>query len=344
LNKRHKPFDFDKEISKHMGRERKVDSKQEAVLNRMLKEPDQWASIDPRLGIYYLLKRVINHRRLCRRYLRSCYGYEVPVLRNNNITAGRFLRPERLPRNEKEATWLVIWWSEWAAREVAFHGMCTILLEDERRDKDTYRAVREACKQAMGTLNDFKTSLLLDGSYADGRLEDWLVDPEVIAWFSARVAMKTSLQANLRLKHSLEEESKSPFSKLLEELPGTVPIELDNLVREGKPPSALARRVAKHLEELGGQSAKLQRKERLAEGEVSDLPTNEPMLEEFLLKEELEELRISSGLSEREYQVLELMLEQYTEEEIAEKLEISKGSVKTYKLRLREKLKQAAGL
>jgi hypothetical protein len=343
LDKRRKPFDFDKEIRKHMGRERIVDSKQEAVLNKMLEEPDQWASKDPRLSIYYLLERVINHRKLARRYLRSCYGYKVPVLRNNNITAGRFLRPERLPRNEKEAAWLVIWWSEWAAREVAFHGMCTVLLEDERRDKDTYQAVREACKQAMGTLNDFKTSLLLDGSYAGGRLEDWLVDPEVIAWFSARVAMKTSLRVNLRLKHSLEEESKSPFSKLLEDLPGTVPIELDNLVRRAEPPSALALRVAKHLEKLGGQSANLQRKGKLAEGEVPDLTTNEPLLEEFVAKEELEQLRISSGLSERECQVLELMLEQCTEEEIAEKLKVSKGSVKTFKHRALTKLRQAAG-
>jgi DNA-directed RNA polymerase specialized sigma24 family protein len=208
---------------------------------------------------------------------------------------------------------------------------------------EVYRAVRETCKQAMGTLNDLMISKLLSDSYADGRLKDWISGEEAIAWFSARVATKTSLQVNRRLKQSLKEESNSPFSKLIWELPGTVRIELEDLVREGEPPSALARRVAKHLEELGGQSAKLQRKGKLVEGESSDITTNESMLEEFLAKEELEELRISSGLSERECQVLELMLAQYNGKEIAEKLEISQGSVKTYKRRLCEKLRQAAG-
>jgi hypothetical protein len=341
LDKRCKPFDFDKEIHKHMGRERIVDSKQEAVLNKMLKKADEWANVDPRLGIYNLLKTVIRFRRLSRRYLRSCYGYKVPVL-GNNPTAGRFLRPERSPGNGKETAWFVAWWSEWAALEITFHAMCTALIEDEHRDIDTYRAVRETCKQGMGRLNDFKISLLLHPSYAQGRLKDWLLEPEVVAWFSAQVAMKTSLDRNRRLKHSLKEVSDSPFSRLKMELPGAVPIELDTLVREGKPSSALVGRVARHLEASGSQSANLQRKGKLAEGESFDLTTDEPMLEEFLLKERLEAVRVSAGLSKREYQVLELVLKDLPESEIASQLRIHSGSVKQLKHRALTKLKEAA--
>ncbi len=64
---------------------------------------------------------------------------------------------------------------------------------------------------------------------------------------------------------------------------------------------------------------------------ISDETTDETTLEEFAAKEQLEALRVSAKLSAREDQVLELILKDYLDREIACELGIDEGSVKTIK-------------
>jgi DNA-directed RNA polymerase specialized sigma24 family protein len=151
------------------------------------------------------------------------------------------------------------------------------------------------------------------------------------------------LERNQRLAHSLKEVSKSAFARLLQELPATTLIELDNLVREAEQPSKLARRVTRHLEKAGSEAIN-QRPGKIVQSDyISDETTDKTTLEEFAAKEKLEALRASTKLSAREDQVLELMLRDYLDREIACELGIDEGSVKTTKFRMRQKLKQAAG-
>ncbi len=76
----------------------------------------------------------------------------------------------------------------------------------------------------------------------------------------------------------------------------------------------------------------------LDEVEQEDYPWDE----EHPLRERLEEL--SAGLTERELHYLQLYLDGYTHDEIADKLEIKTGSVYKMRLRIIEKMKQNANL
>ncbi len=76
---------------------------------------------------------------------------------------------------------------------------------------------------------------------------------------------------------------------------------------------------------------------------ISDETTDKTTLEEFAAKEKLEALRASTKLSAREDQVLELILKDYLDREIACELGIDEGSVKTIKFRMRQKFKEVAG-
>jgi len=97
------------------------------------------------------------------------------------------------------------------------------------------------------------------------------------------------------------------------------------------------------LEKGGNQLGYLQRSGKLVADESSDAPMEEPMLKEFLLKEQVHALRVSAKLSAREDQVLELMLKGRLDREIAQELRVAEGSVKTTKFRMRQKLSKAAG-
>ena len=343
MSDKRKSFDLDKEIRNHMKREKTIELKQKAVLNKMLEISDQRAADDPILGIEALLVTVTSHRNLFKITLHEQFGYDVPSF-GASATSGTFAKPKHMPRTPEEIGKFVVAWSEWAAREVAFVGMVKVLVAATDLTQDTYLAIRDKCKKGLEKLSELKLGLLLYDSYAEGRLQDWIAGEDFLAWFSARVAIGTSLQVNRRLRQSLKEVNDSPFSRLLEELPGTVRLELEDIVEEGKSPAALIRRVARQLERSGSQSAYLQGKGKLESDEASELSTDEPMLDEFLAKEELYAIQNSAGLSEREYQVLELMLEGSTEGESAETLGLSTGSIKQLRYRARRKLREAAGL
>ena len=275
------------------------------------------------------------------------YGYQVPSFRDSviaGVTPGKFLNQEQSLPTRKDVADFIALWSQWAALEMAFLRMTKTLAESSEHDQETYIAIRKECTVAVMKFSEFKQALLLHDSYEEGWLQDWIAHEDYITWFSARVAIGTSLQVNSRLKQSLREVNDSPLSRLLEELPGAVRVELEDLVKEQDSPGALVRRVALQLEHQGSQSANLQRQGKLASDQTSELSADELMLEEFLVKEELRAVLDSAGLSEREYQVLELMLKDRTEGESAETLGLSTGSVKRLRYRVRTKLKEAAGL
>jgi DNA-directed RNA polymerase specialized sigma24 family protein len=71
--------------------------------------------------------------------------------------------------------------------------------------------------------------------------------------------------------------------------------------------------------------------------------TDQPALEEFVLREELRALKGAEKLSDQEHQVLQLTLDGDLQRTIAEKLGVTVGAVKKVKSRARDKLKRAAG-
>ncbi len=319
--------------------------KREACTEELLDRCDRLADVNPLLGVWGLFDTIRSGRRLYKRYLRSRFGYKVGSKDFKSTTRDRFIRPQRLPNNAEENTLYTFMFAEWAAYEGAFIVlMPTLERELTRPDTDEYRALRKECRRILlGVYGAVVAKLRLSRSYADNRLHASVCGEREIAWFSGWVAAQTSLERNQRLARSLKEVSNSAFGGFLQELPGTTLIELDNLVRKTEQPSKLARRVARHLEKAGSQAINQKPGKIVQADYTSDGTIDETTLEEFVAKEKLETLRASTKLSAREDQVLELMLKDYLDREIACELGINEGSVKTTKFRMREKLTQAAG-
>ncbi len=340
LSEGHKPFDFEVAVRKHIQEWRR----RQAFINNLLQESEREATNDPVSGIERLFVRFTSMRDSVEGYLFGRYGFEAARLGAQAIR-DYLETSERSPSGPKE--WADFWTARihWMALEVAVIRMCDVVEEAPRLDKDCYRAMRKECEQSlMHLFGCLMAAYFLRTSYEKKRLDELVSEKEILGYFAGWVGAQISLGRNQRLAHSLKEVSNSAFARLLQELPATTLIELDNLVREAAQPSELARRVARHLEKGGNQSGYLQRRGKLVEDESSDAPMEEPMLKEFLLKEQVHALRVSAKLSAREDQVLELMLKDYLDREIASRLGVDEGSVKTTKFRMRKKLKQAAGL
>ncbi len=341
LNKRNTFSDLNEQVRQQM----KVWRAREASVEELLKKSDELADVNPLLGAWSLFDLIRNGRRLYGRYLRSRFGYKVGSKDFNSTRVDRLVRPERMYSNDEELTLFVLRFAEWAAYEGAFIMLMPDLQEKGAcTDQDTYRAWRSKCRRALLQVYGATIAKMrLSKSYADKRLDSSLSrEPEII-WFSGWVGAQISLQRNLRLKYSLEKEGHSPFSKLLQELPATTLIETDNLVREEEKPTKLVSRVTKHLANNGSGTPELARDKELASSDLASVTIAEPMLEAFSAKEKLEALRASTKLSKREDQVLELMLKDQLDREIASNLGIAEGSLKSLKHRVREKLKGAAG-
>ncbi len=346
LIKRHKSFDLREEI----GERRRERRERKAYIEGLLEGPVRLAKEDPAVGIRALLTLTEGGRRMYSRYLRSRFGYKVwgtdyTFIRCGTLRAERIVRPERMPSDIGEAICFTDALTEWVVWDMAWVSIHKVANVSSGLDEEAFQEMHDVC--LLGLVRMFGTSrirLALSNSYAGKRIDEVARGEQSITWLASWVGAQISLGRNQRLAHSLKEVSNSAFARLLQELPATTLIELDNLVREAAQPSELARRVARHLEKGGNQSGYLQRRGKLVEDESSDAPMEEPMLKEFLLKEQVHALRVSAKLSAREDQVLELMLKDYLDREIASRLGVDEGSVKTTKFRMRKKLKQAAGL
>jgi hypothetical protein len=328
--------DFRRDVRKH-----------NALIEVHLRDADEWAILDPVVGAAFLLAKVEGERRLSRRYLRSRFGFKVARL-GPNPSAGRFLKSERLPcsAEEKELCFHMI--GEWAARELAFRCMNEAIAKRASHPYidagEAYRAVRNEYSWGLGMLGSIKVGLLLRTSYEDERLSDPILQEESIALFSGWVGARINLQHNKRLEHSLKKEGHSPRTKLLEELPATTVIGCGNLVNEGKLPSELVNEVTTLLEKAGSSdTSEMARDNRRTDSDPSDVTTDEPPLQEFLAKEELNALIASLKLSKREGQVLELRLKGCLIREIASELEITENTVKTHMTRIRDKYERVIG-
>ena len=341
LNTRNKSSDLNEQVYQQI----KVWRTREASVEELLKKSDELADVNPLLGVWSLFDLIRSGRRLYRRYLRSRFGYQTGSKGFNSTTVDRLVRPERMYSNDKEFTLFVFRFAEWAAYEGAFIMLMPDLQEKgSYTDQDTYRAWRTKCRRALLEVYGATIAKMrLSKSYADNRLDGSVSrEPEII-WFSGWIASQISLQRNQRLAHSLREASNSAFPRLLQELPATTLIELDNLIREAQQPSKLVRRVTRHLEKAGSEAINHKPGKIVHSDYLSDETMGKTTLEEFVAKEKLETLRASTKLSAREDQVLELMLKDLLDREIASKLGIEGGSVKTLKFRIRQKLKRAAG-
>jgi len=339
LNKGHKPFDFEVAVRKHIEEWRR----RQAFINNLLQESEREATNDPVSGIKRLFVRVRSMRDSVERYLFGRYGFEAARLGAQAI--GDYLeRSELSPGTPKE--WADFWTARihWMTLEVAVTRMCDVVEEAPRLDKDCYRAMRKECEQSlMHLFGCLIAAYFLRTSYEKKRLDKLVSEKEILGFLAGWVGAQISLGRNQRLAHSLKEVSTFARTGLLQELPATTLIELDRLVKEGKQPSKLRNYVTQHLEKAGSQAAYLQREGKLAADGLSDATIGKSGLEEFMAKEKLEALRASANLSAREDQVLELMLKDQLDREIASNLGIAEGSVKTLKHRVREKLKEAAG-
>ena len=178
---------------------------------------------------------------------------------------------------------------------------------------------------------------VLAHSYRNKRLDPALTHALGAAWISSWVGAQISLQSNPRLKYALEKGGYSARPKLWQELPATTLIECDNIVREEKKVTDLVNSVSTHLANTGSGTPENDRDNRLAIQDLSAVTTEETMLEEFLLKEELSTRIASLKLSKRELEVLQLVREGYRYKEIAIELDIDEGTVKTHMHRIRKK-------
>jgi hypothetical protein len=152
------------------------------------------------------------------------------------------------------------------------------------------------------------------------------------------VATRISLAVSPRLRAALDNvQGTSAFDQLLQGLAGATAIEWASLERDG-PLAVLVARAALRLEKEGNEAVKLNLQSKLAaEGLDDGLGTDEPDLEEFTLREELRAVKGAAGLSEQEYQVLQLALEEHPQDAIAEELGVTVGAVKKVKWRVRTK-------
>jgi DNA-binding CsgD family transcriptional regulator len=157
------------------------------------------------------------------------------------------------------------------------------------------------------------------------------------------VATRISLAVSPRLRAALDNvQGTSAFDQLLQGLAGATVIEWASLEQD-EPLSVLVARTALRLEKEGSEAIKLNLQSKLVAEGLDELSTDDLDLEEFTLREELRAVKGVAGLSEQEYQVLQLHLDKYPQDAIAEKLGVTVGAVKQVKWRVRTKLKRAAG-
>lgn len=176
--------------------------------------------------------------------------------------------------------------------------------------------------------------------------EKWGGDPRIrrgaaaslTGWVASRIRLYP------RLKAALEGvQGSSAFEQLVQGLAGAVVIEWATLERE-EPLRVLVSRTALRLVKEGDQTGRLNREGKLATAKPGEeVGADEPDLEEFRMREDLRVLKESAKLSEQQYQILELSLEDQPNYAIAEKLNLTVDAVKSAKKLARKNLRRAAG-
>jgi RNA polymerase sigma factor (sigma-70 family) len=166
-----------------------------------------------------------------------------------------------------------------------------------------------------------------------------------IAELAGWVASNISLSKNRRLEAVLDTGEGTPFQNLLQELPAATVVEWD----DGRQPERFpnfVNLVTRRLEVEGSQAVLLRTRDKLADTSSEDATehvSDEHALEAFHLREELYAIESAAGLSQQEHQVIELLLRDYKQCDIADTLGVTEGTVKTVKYRAVKKLKRAAG-
>jgi DNA-binding CsgD family transcriptional regulator len=168
----------------------------------------------------------------------------------------------------------------------------------------------------------------------------------VIPWPEQQEAFLPRLAGYVKAQIKQFPRLKKAFSNdpSLDQLPGAVFLALNNRSSEEFPTitgsGSLVNAVVKLLE----TEASREQEEITDNTRIQEIVAQE--FERFVLQEEarleLGNLKNKAGLSGREAQVLELKLQDYTEEGIASRLGITEGAVKALWSRTRSKFKKAA--
>jgi hypothetical protein len=344
LNKEHELLDFDlnRAINEHMQEERRARRNNEAMLQEHLKKADDLVSRDPEQGIGYLFSTAIETRRVYRRFLRRRFGYKVTPLFGSRAQS-RFITAERMPSNGTENALFAARWGDWAAWEVLFSVMYADIKRAPRLDKVTYQSVRKVFSYSVRLVDIARIMLLLAESYRDGHISSALLDEGWMQYFSGWVGAQIAPSRYPDLRYALEKEGNSYSHQLLEELPAATVIELDNLVQDGVMPHKLVNRVSTQLRNAGSGTPEKKRDNRRTDSDPSDVNIYEPLIDEFLAKEDVNRLKASANLTERQRQILDLHLEGKLDREIADELGTVKGTISRTLHTIRNKLKPASG-
>jgi RNA polymerase sigma factor (sigma-70 family) len=159
-------------------------------------------------------------------------------------------------------------------------------------------------------------------------------------WLDTRI----SLSANQRLQRWLERENPADQGSARERLRSELPAAAFAAMAEHgfrEPTKALLNRAARFVERyLLGASKMDAFTQQLGEREVRD---DDAAIEQWASREELKEMLLGAGLSERERDVLELMLDGQKEREIADQLGIAPGTVAATKNHAKRKLERYLG-
>ena len=279
---------------------------------------------DTDLRFFHLFYEAVAEQRFWRRYLKRRFRFDVKRL--------RWLR--RLPPDFGVIERNV--WTYARNRYLIFHSR---LYRGTRAFAVAYlqgKNVEDAYTQAIIAME----RALYEAFYAIAVAGVAIPFPEQQNAFLPDLAgyVKAQIKQYPRLKKALSND------RLLDQLPGAVFLALHGRPSEAFPPitgpGSLVNAVTKLIE------TEASRDHDEIEGTAEIQETLAEEFERFVLQEEarleLSTLIAKAGLSVRETQVLELKLQDYTEEDIASRLGITDGTVKTLWSRTRRKFKEAA--
>ncbi len=349
MNKRHKPFDYDEKVRQYV----KFWREWEAPLHQCLGEADRRASEHPSLGTHHLLTKVASVCRSLRRDLLTDFGYRVrpvkiePVsilsIDMNPAAKGRIVNPERFPNNPKDRSKFLALYVVWLMWDQAFNFMLPTQEQlDLLSDDETFQFVRKEFDSGLLEMPGVHTSNLMLRSHVEERVDTTTVGQEAIVWLAGWVRSKIKTYPSLRL--SLEELGERADDRLLQELPAATLIELEGINEEdGGMLHKLVPRVRKQFALMRQRSLSLKARAKEVGLDWPDASPRDLLSEEFLAKDELNRLIASAGLTERQRQILELVLEELRYQDIAAKLDIAEGSVGDTMSDIRKKLRKAAG-
>jgi DNA-binding CsgD family transcriptional regulator len=296
-----------------------------------LRELEQAANRDPARFARRLLHYVAalrDERAAYIDYLRHRFGVEYSVRRietEYRFRKTRVVDPKRFPRTRREKTFYDLARHEIMQLEVFFSILLTVIDRAEGNHADVDRAMCETFLQFFRSIPALCGMQMLKARNPEVRRAATL---GLSGWLA------TQIKEFPRIEKALADEDTS----LLEALPPAAMVSFDE--REPREPlrppggrkKSLVSRVSDHIIKRGHEATV---KEWVADeppDETSTRGATEWELAEFALREDLR-----GALSEREYQIIVLTCQGFTEAEIAQLLGITKGNVKKTKSRARDK-------